>query len=324
MLILSFDNTYFPHPHFAIGHSRGSPKCSFWKVGLFTDTVERVSTNDGSDETDFYYPIVKDNKRKQDAFPLVVFLQGGLVDKSLYSNYAKLLAAEGYVVVIPNHLTQMDPFAPPRLFASQWTANDVLADVEVRDQDPDSPLYHIVNTDRAGISGHSNGGAAAMFVTADSTCQPPFCFGPYYTKPDAFQAAAVLGTHTVPIYGPPPMNGPLEPLDVDNVIPLVILQGSLDDMEHVCATWPLIEDEKDLVVLEGVNHWGVTNIQNPPTNTPDEYEQTVSQAWSNRKLAKWTAVVFDAYLKDRRGALLKLERNKSERGVTLNYECSRL
>lgn len=291
-----------------------------WDVATFTDTIERVVTLGGEDEADFYFPIVEESERSclEEAFPLIVFLQGGLVDKSLYSEFSNRLASYGYVVVVPNHFQQLFQDVPPGLWASQWTPTEVLEDMKIRQANDASPLYKIVNTGIAGISGHSNGGAAALFSTT-SVCQFPFCFGPNYSRPMEYQATVVLGTHTVPAGGP---GQQLEPLNVDNEIPVGLINGELDSLENVCKSWPLIEEEKDLVIIGGVNHWGPANIQNPPSNTPAPFEQTKSQDWSIEKSAYWTALLFDAYLKSDAKAIAVLSKNKGERDVYLNRHCS--
>lgn len=113
-----------------------------------------------------------------------------------------------------------------------------------------------------------------------------------------FQAVVVLGTHTVPFYGPP-----ADPIDIENQIPVGLVNGDLDQMDSVCKSWQYIEEVKNLVIMKGVNHWGSTNIQNPPSNTAAPYEQTKSQEWSIEKSAYWTALLFDAYLKEDENAL---------------------
>jgi hypothetical protein len=290
-----------------------------WNVATFTDTIDRVITLDGEDDADFYFPIIEESERSnlEGAFPLIVFLQGGQVDKSIYSEFCMRLASYGYVVVVPNHFVQIFEGVPPGLWASQWTPTEVLEDMKIRQSNDASPLYKIVNTDVAGISGHSNGGAAALFTTTN-ICQFPFCFGPNYNRPAEFRAAVVLGTHAVPAGGP---GQHVEPLDVDNQIPVGLINGELDSLENVCKSWPLIEEEKDLVIIEGVNHWGPANIQNPPSNTPAQFEQTKPQEWSIKKSAYWTAVLFDAYLKSDAGAISVLSKNKGERDVYLNRHC---
>ncbi|CAB9531589.1 Chlorophyllase [Seminavis robusta] len=112
---------------------------SSWQVANFTGSVERVSTQDGYDETDFYYPVVDPEEPVN--FPFIVFLSGGLVDKSLYSNFAFALASYGYIVVIPNHQQTIVPNMPPNLWASQLTPSDVLLDLTVRSQTSSSPLF---------------------------------------------------------------------------------------------------------------------------------------------------------------------------------------
>ena len=322
---------------------------AFWDVEIFTDKVRRLSPIDtGYDEADFYYPIriydgnsnngsndvdISSSKQRNsppivdvestntEIFPLVVFLQGVDVDKSEYSYFLTDLASHGYVVVATNH--QPSKYGG-KVMASQWTPTDVLNDVIVRSSiDRSSPLFGIVDTEHAGMCGHSNGGAAALFASS-MACQPPFCFGPpdSYMMPVEYRAVVGHGTHTVPMGG---IYGDLEPLDVNNTIPVAIIQGEHDALEHVCASWPLIEEQKDIVVLAGANHWSLTNIQYPNLQSrydgPVEEQQTIPQSTSISLAAEWTAIVFDAYLKQDKTSIQTLEQNKYENGVYLNQHC---
>ena len=323
---------------------------AIWGVEMFTDKIRRLSPIDaGYDEADFYFPIhifgedssngsndvdisssskqrnsppiVDVETTKTELFPLVVFLQGADVDKSEYSYFLTDLASHGYVVVATNH--QPSKYGGT-VMASQWTPTDVLNDVIVRSSvDRSSPLFGIVDTEHAGMCGHSNGGAATLFASS-MACQPPFCFGPpdSYMMPVEYRAVVGHGTHTVPMGG---IYGDLEPLDVNNTIPVAIIQGEHDSLEHVCSSWPLIEEQKDIIVLAGANHWSLTNIQYPNLQSrydgPVEEQQTIPQSTSISLAAEWTAIVFDAYLKQDKTSIRILEQNRYENGVYLNQHC---
>jgi Chlorophyllase enzyme len=310
-----------------------------WSVGTFTDRVTRRSTMDGYDETDFYYPIVDENDAvaavvsqqrirggddDSTTFPLVVFLGASYVDKGMYSQFSTHLASKGYIVAVPNHIqdSRGGQFSMTGFLPSQWTPTDVWVDVRRRNWNTSSPLFGLVDKDRAAISGHSDGGAAALFATS-TTCQSPFCSGSTkFALGEEFKAVAVHGTHTVPHSGRPgQLQVELEPLDVNNTIPVAIINGELD-MEHVCATWPLIEEEKDLIIIARVNHWGLTNEQNPIGVTQETDEiQMIPQSTSIALSAEWTAAFFDAYLKQDPDAILLLEEHRYENGVYLNQHC---
>ena len=161
---------------------------------------------------------------------------------------------------------------------------------------------------------------------ATGTCQPPFCIGDYHL-PTQVKAVAVTSTHlfstdegsVCPCVADDPQN-PMS-LYEGNLVPLAIITGTLDDAECTVASFcsPSITPEKALVFLDGVNHWGVTDKQNPPTNTEDCEFQTKSQEWSNKKFARWAAVLFSAYLKGNDEAMEMLQEAMPECGVTVLY-----
>ncbi|MET0592782.1 MAG: hypothetical protein ABW133_08795 [Polyangiaceae bacterium] len=274
-------------------------------TGSFTTTLL------SGDHADVYHPV----GGAPNSYPIIAFLQGGLVDKALYSGFAKALAGGGYVVVVPNHFAALaPPPAPPGLFTQQSVVTDVLASMTAADADAASPLYKIVDTNNLGVSGHSFGGAAALFAV-EGSCKPPFCFGTF-TRPAQLKAAAVYGVNTVD-----PTTGTL--LDVNtSAAPSVLLQGSVDGRAtpaNAALTFNLMETPKGLITFDGLNHWGIADVQNPPPNTPDPGVQTRPQSWGIAKTAKYAQTVFDAYLKSNNGALKKLRKQQSETGVTIQF-----
>ena len=262
------------------------------------------------DQADVYHPL----GGAPNSYPIVAFLQGGLVDKSLYSGFAKALAGGGYVVVVPNHLAVLGPpGSPAGLFTQQSVVTDVLASMTAADADAASPLYEIVDTNNLGVSGHSFGGAAALY-TVEGSCLPPFCFGTF-VRPAALKAAAVYGVNTVNPQG--------QLLDVNtSAAPVALLQGSVDGRatpDKAAVTFNLLETPKALITFDGLNHWGIADVQNPAGNTPDPGVQTRPQSWGIAKTAKYAQTVFDAYLKKDKGALKKLRKQQSETGVTIQF-----
>jgi hypothetical protein len=76
-----------------------------------------ISAN--NDVADIYYPKISDLNSGNNSFPIALLLQGALVDKSFYSDYASLVARYGFVVVVPNHFRPFPviPSAPPSLLS---------------------------------------------------------------------------------------------------------------------------------------------------------------------------------------------------------------
>jgi dienelactone hydrolase len=284
------------------GHDVETTKQNVYTVGVFTTALL------SGDQADVYHPV----GGTPDSFPIIAFLQGGLVDKSLYSGFASGLAGAGYVVVVPNHFQLFGP-PPAQLFSSQSVVTDVLASITAADANPASPLYQVVDTNNLGVSGHSFGGAAALYAV-EGSCLPPFCFG-FFARPPQLKAAAVYGVNTVNPAG--------ILLDVNtSAAPVALLQGSVDGRAtpaKAAQTFGLMETPKGLVTFDGLNHWGIADVQNPAGNTPDPGVQTRDQSWGISKTAKYARIVFDAYLKGDSDALGKLQTQQSESGITIQF-----
>lgn len=273
------------------------------------DSVAMYSTVLVSDDAaDVYYPLPA-----RAGNPVIAFLQGGLVDKSQYAGFARELACGGYVVVVPNRFARLVPNQPPQLFASQQVINDVLATMVLAHANPAAPVYGMVDTNQLGVAGHSFGGAAALFAV-DGRCQAPFCFG-FYARPPQLKAAAVYGVNT--FLGN-------APIDVDSsAVPVAMIQGSVDGratMDRAQRTFALLERTKAFITVDGLNHWGIADIENPPGNPPDPLVQTRPREWGIAKTAKAARLMFDAYLKGDRGALKQLRSAQGDKAFEIDLQ----
>ena len=242
-------------------------------------------TNRRGDKADVYFP---DVAAAADAFPIVAVLQGGLVDKSFYSDkpdYSGLgtqLARFGFVVVIPNHLVSFGPpgTLPVTPFPDECVILDVLAQMTTEDETAKkdgqpNPLFGIIDTERMVLFGHSAGGAACLFAIGGS-CQFPFCGPPGlpFPLPDAVRGGAFYGTNTIPLGGTRPI-----PVNT-NEIPVAFVQGTRDSIATLAEALATIEEIESKVPPElipiidvdgdpGANHYGVTNENNPQAVLPN-------------------------------------------------------
>ncbi|MET9621983.1 alpha/beta hydrolase [Streptomyces sp. NPDC006464] len=246
------------------------------------------ATSVGADAADVYYP------ENGDRLPVVLLQQGANVDKSHYEGYARTVAAFGFVVVVPNHVRSV--FGIPGLWASADQGLTTVAWSKTENTRTGSPLANRLDPASFALLGHSFGGAAGV-ATVQGQCAAPFCFGlpPGAVKPAELKAAAFFGTNNVP-----PGGGPVAP--VNNTVPVALIQGSADGVAAPAAAQAtydaLTGTPKALVTVAGVNHYGITGVQNPPGAAPDPSPQTTDQVEGIRTSARWSALFLKAALGD--------------------------
>lgn len=254
------------------------------------------------DAADVYYPRIPSQRLFTDAFPIVAVLQGAQVDKSQYEQFSRRLARHGFVVVIPNHFRAVVPGAPPALFTSRTVIPNVLAQMVTEDADPSSPLYRIVDTATLALAGHSFGGVVGLFASAAvDVCAGPFippflqvfCEVPY-TRPSALRATAFYGASLV-------FNGALAVPDLDTTgVATALVQGTRDGIsppQNAALTYPLLEQPRALITVSGANHYGITDVNNPPGAQVDFMSSTLKQADATAYVARWTGLWFRAQLR---------------------------
>lgn len=192
----------------------------------------------------------------QPGFPAVVLLQGANVPRGQYAAVAGEVARWGFVVVVLDR--QRDLFGMPGLWAELSGITDALATAEAQDQ-PGAPLAGLVDTDRFGLIGHSFGGAAALTALQDG-CGIPFCMGTW-TTPASLRAVAGYGANLSP-----PGGGDIPPTD-NRGVAVMLVQGSLDGVampaEGLATYAALLKPPLAYVLLDGANHYGVCDENNP-------------------------------------------------------------
>ena len=139
--------------------------------------------------------------------------------------------------------------------------------MQTEDADPQSPLYRIVDTTTLGLAGHSFGGVVGLFASAVDACVgppiPPFC-DDQYQRPRALRAAAFYGTNLV-------QNGFSLNFNTTGVA-TALLQGTLDGRSlprDAALTYPTLEQPRALITIDGANHYGISDENNPPGAIPD-------------------------------------------------------
>jgi dienelactone hydrolase len=278
-----------------------SPAPLYHQVKHYTTTIRAEHNSErsamGGDPADVYYPVIA--KPKADQLPIVLMLQGALVDKADYSNYAKTVARYGFVVIVPNNKrTAIGPNGKPitGLLADQQQVNDVLNQMKVEDANPASPIFKIADTKKLGLLGHSFGGYAGL-AAIQNVCDPKVCVGDY-TRPVELKAGIFYGTN----FQSPPNSGTFPAID-NQKIPLGLIAGQLDgvaDFGEAASTYVKIQDPpKALIVIAGANHYGITNQDNA---TRDPKRPTLNQATATETIARWSSLFLRSHLLSDRDA----------------------
>ncbi|NEO25377.1 MAG: hypothetical protein F6K03_00385 [Kamptonema sp. SIO4C4] len=166
-------------------------------------------------------------------------------------------------------------------------------------QDANSPLTGQIDTSKLGLLGHSLGGAVGLSAIANQ-CLPLLCSGSFQRPPE-LMAGIFFGAN---------LRNPKtdEPIPIENNgIDVALLQGEQDgraQLTHAEATFENIATpSKALIVLTGVNHFGITNVNSPSGAIPDPNEQTLAQPESIATLARWSGVYLRGTLLDDEEAL---------------------
>lgn len=255
------------------------------------------TTTQKGDAADVYYPADRYSRfvqQPQTRYPVVVLLQGAQTDKSSYTKFAGLVAAQGFVVVVPNHFRALAPNAPPALFSEQSVISDAYDSVVAEALNPTSPIAGQVDETSLAVVGHSFGGVASILGVAGS-CAPPFCTPGSYTRPAALKAAVVFGTNYTT------QTEPRSAISVDtSAAPIAMIQGTLDGRSLPALgalTYAELEAPKASIELRGVNHFGITDTATPAGAVPDPNVSTVDQKVSVARVATWSTIFLRAHLK---------------------------
>jgi dienelactone hydrolase len=245
-----------------------------------------VTMNNG-DPADIYYPNLQQPAAQTLRFPIALFLQGLNVDKAHYSRYAQQVARYGFIVIIPNHRTSIR--GRDELFAQVGQVPDTLDLARSLTADRHSPLFDRIDPSKLVLLGHSHGGMMGLDAVRGA-CDVPFCLGEY-SLPEELKAAVFFGTSLWE-------NG--EYLSINNTsIPVALIAGDRDSLipiEETRQTYAqIISPPRALIALTGVNHYGLTNVDNPPGSPSEVNSPQVDQTASINTIARWSGLFLRAH-----------------------------
>ncbi len=271
------------------------------------DAVESYTTvmPQNGDPVDIHHPVPA-AVPEGTVLPVALLLQGGRVDKQHYSSYARIVAAYGFIVLVPNHTATFSfpGYSSEGLFSQMRQITDTLAYAAEQNDNATSPLAGIVDTERLVMLGHSYG-AACTIGAIQNQCEYPFCEeGETFTRPPELKAAALCGINTKP--RGKPFDYKIRETDNDG-IPLAFINGSIDNNARYWVTrrsYALIADPpKMLVFINGANHYAMCDINNPEGPGEDPNDPTLSQSVSVETAARWSALFLRAFALDDADAL---------------------
>lgn len=272
------------------------------QVNAYKLTIEA-----SGDEADVYYPQPREDRRwfYVDQFPVVLMMQGAMVDKEYYSVLATSVARQGFVVVVPNQ--HSSAFNALR-YAEIATINEVLVQMRAEYMAPDSPVYGIVDPNRLALMGHSFGGAAVMFAVGE------FCFFPFcdpnvgFERPPELQAAVLTASNA-------------RSFDFDTTgVPVAIVRGgdeiAVADQDN---TYETLETPKALVTVAGANHYGMCDADVPPGARAKEGEpvQALPNAITATRFGYWAGQFLRAHVHNDVRAKRRIYNPAETEGITI-------
>lgn len=241
------------------------------------------------DEADIYYPVL--SSANIDSLPVVLFLQGANIDKSLYSNYAQLVASYGFIVVIPNHFRFIPQLGTEFLATETPQIENFVNFIKRENANSSSPLENRFDTNNLSLSGHSAGGSVGL-TGIGGNCLTLFCPEPFVLS-ENIKAGAFYGTQLPDLSTGDLLSAELVPTNNENV-PVALIHGERDGaipIERGRKTFELIEaPAKAFITVEGANHRGIANEDNPG----DPIRPTLAQEIATETIARWSALFLRA------------------------------
>jgi dienelactone hydrolase len=256
------------------------------------------------DAADIFYPAVSSSSL--DSYPIGLLLPGFNVDKYYYDLFARQVASYGFIVVVPNHV--ISNRGKSELFAQVQQVTEVLAFMQNENINLNSPIFNHVDGEKLVLLGHSHGGFIG-FDAIRNVCESPWCVG-NYQRPKELLAGVFYGADFWEDGDFLTIDNSQNPATMSNQhklnqspsypgIPLALIAGSRDSLikaENVQVTYNHIKQPpKAYIKISGANHYGITNIDNPPGSPKERNYPTLGQPESIEAIARWSALFLRGY-----------------------------
>ena len=261
----------------------------FPRTGRYGTTIAPIGDAGAADPADVYYPDPPDLQTGRYAFPVVLLLQGAKVGRSFYSGVSAGVAAYGFIVVVPDHVS--NNVGGPGLYAELGEIAAVAAHMRLEAASTSAPVRGVVDTSRMALMGHSYGGASGLSAITSSCFPPvPLCS---FQRPPELVGGAFFGTNlATPLLGVPA-------LDTGGV-PVLLVQGDRDGKAlpaDAQRTYEQIQKRpKAIVTLLGANHYGITDVDDPPGADPEVSMQTLDHAQGVASTARVIGLFLAAFV----------------------------
>lgn len=245
--------------------------------------VDFIQVNIKSQEVDIYFP-----SRSITSMPIAILIQGAKVHKKYYSKFATYLARLGYVVAVPNNNNLLGKSMPGQHMFNQ--TYDYLVQANSQSQ---SPLFNLIDIEKAAVIGHSLGGVASTRILGDQ-CMLPTCIG-QYNSPEALRLGVIIGTNSKT-----PIIGGFSTIETGNR-PLMFIQGDQDGIALVddgLITFKHYSNNQQNVFVKviGGNHYSVTDVIQPKEARLEKYVETINHERALQIIVNWTDKFLRAHL----------------------------
>lgn len=249
---------------------------------------EQIRMQINGDWVDLYYPTCHPTVLNTHHYPIALFLQGFEIDKSYYSQFATQIARCGFVVLVPNHRPVDRSYLAPEL----KQIIDILAEIKQDVSRLKFPISQWINLEKLVLLGHSCGGITGIEAICNPVHIDPIT-GYRYHRPPELAAGVFFGSNA--------LSRQDQSKAIKNIeIPVALIAGDLDTItppEMTQQAYERIEIlPKAYMVLEGINHYGITNVSQPKAGAIETCAATVEQSIAIETIANWTSLFLNAYL----------------------------